>query len=155
MKYQIKGIMHLLGAVVLMLLILSGCNQKASAEKEHKSVNEVEEMRIHVLDIHDEIMPRIGTLMQLKRELKEKTAQLDTTIVIQQEQKEALLAAIKQLEAADEAMMQWMRTYKDPADSVSEKKALQYLKLKEQEIFEVKEKMQNSEAAAKTLLIEN
>lgn len=52
-------------------------------------------------------------------------------------------------------MMQWMRTYKDPADSVSKEEAMEYLKLKEQEILEVKEKIQESEAAAKALLKDN
>ena len=105
--------------------------------------------------VHDEIMPHMGTLMNLKKQLREKAAAMDSAQNTEKEQLRSIRASIEQLEVADEAMMQWMRTYKDPADSVGKEEALEYLKLKEQEILEVKEKMQDSEATAAALLGNN
>lgn len=148
-----------LQAVLLLLLsvfILSSCNQNASEEKEApEAPSPVEQKRSEVMAIHDEIMPGMGTLMNLKKQLKEKAAAMDSAKGIDKEQLDAIRTSIEQLKIADEEMMQWMRTYKDPADSVSEKEAIAYLELKEQEIHEVKEKMQESEAAAKALLNDN
>jgi hypothetical protein len=142
---------------ILMLLlpvfIFSSCNQNASEKKEAATVPDaVEKKRSEVMTIHDAIMPEMGTIMNLKKQLKEKAAAMDSTGSIYKEQLDSIYFSIEQLEAADEAMMQWMRTYKDPADSVSKEEAIEYLELKEEEILEVKEKMQESEATARALL---
>ena len=151
-------IKHLQVVFILLLsvFILSSCNQNTSEKKEATGApGPVEEKRSEVMAIHDEIMPRMGTLMNLKKQLKEKAAAMDSTQSIDQEQLVSIQASIEQLEVADEAMMQWMRTYKDPADSVSHEEAIEYLELKEQEIIEVKEVMQESEATARALLNDN
>lgn len=114
--------------------------------------DEVEALKQEVMGVHDAFMPRIGTLMNLKRQLKEKAAQLDTAKEADKEQAAALALAIKDLEEADEAMMQWMRTYKDPSHAEGKAIALQYLELKKREILVVKRQMESSEAAAKSTL---
>ena len=151
-------IKHLQAVFILLLSlsIFSSCNQKNSEKEEAIAVpGEVEEKRSEVMAIHDEIMPRIGTLMNLKKQLRERAAAMDSAQNTDKEQLFSIRASIEQLEMADEAMMQWMRTYTDPADSVSKQEAMEYLELKEQEILEVKEKMQDSEATAAALLGDN
>ena len=156
MKYRKKTVRCFLEAAVLMLLTLSACSQNTDEKKEATgTLDAVEKKRSEVMAVHDEIMPGMGTLMNLKKQLKEKAAAMDSAQSIDQEQLVSIQVSIEQLEEADEAMMQWMRTYKDPADSVNENEAIAYLELKEQEIHEVKEKMQESEAAAKALLNDN
>jgi small-conductance mechanosensitive channel len=157
MKYQRKIVRCFLEAAVLLLLVtLSACNQNTSGKKEDsKTPDAVEKKRSEVMAIHDAIMPEMGTIMKLKKQLKGKVAAMDSTKGRDKEQLVSFRASIEQLETADEAMMQWMRTYKDPADSVSKEEAMEYLELKEQEILAVKEKMQESQAAAKALLNEN
>ena len=148
-----------LQAVLLLLLsvfILSSCSQNTSEEKEApEAPSPVGQKRSEVMAIHDEIMPGMGALMNLKKRLRGRTETMDSVHSADKERLVSIQASIEQLEEADEAMMQWMRTYKDPADSISEKEAMEYLELKEQEILEVKEKMQESEAAAKALLNDN
>ena len=142
--------------LILSVFAISSCNENSSEKKEAtETLGAVEEKRNKVMAIHDEIMPHVGTLMNLKKQLREKAAAMDSTQDIDKEQLVSIHVSIEQLEVADEAMMQWMRTYKDPADSVSKEEAMEYLELKEQEILEVKEKIQESEAAAKTLLNDN
>ena len=112
----------------------------------------MEALKAEVMAVHDEIMPRIGTLMNLKKQLKEKAAQLDTIAAGNKAEATASMGAIKELEKADEAMMQWMRTYEDPDQAMGKDKALEYLELKKKEILLVKKQMEASEAAARDLL---
>lgn len=137
---------------LLLTLTLFSCKQQASEVESGKAPNKVEALKQEVMGIHDKIMPRIGTLMHLKKQLNKKAAQLDTTRETDKRQAAALQLAIKDLEQADEAMMQWMRTYEDPDLAEGQAKALEYLALKKKEILTVKEQMESSETAAKSLL---
>jgi phage tail tape-measure protein len=157
MKNQKKIVKFFLEAAVLLLLVtLSACNQNTSGKKEDtKTPDAVEKKRSEVMAIHDAIMPEMGTIMNLKKQLKEKASAMDSTGSTDKEQLDSIYFSVEQLEEADEAMMQWMRTYKDPADSVNENQAIDYLELKKQEIVEVKEIMQESQENARALLNEN
>jgi hypothetical protein len=143
---------HLYPFLIALLLAFSlfSCNKQTSAAENKKAPGEVEALKQEVMRVHDETMPRIGTLMNLKKRLKDELAQTDTTDGGNKEK--ALLLAIKQLEEADEAMMQWMRTYDEPDQTVGKAKALEYLELKKEEIYMVKEKMEASETAARAML---
>ena len=48
----------------------------------------------------------------------------------------------------DEAMMDWMRNYKNPSGEMTEDQALKYLKEKMKSIKEVKQKINTSKAEA-------
>lgn len=56
-----------------------------------------------VMAIHDEVMPKMGTLGKLVGELKSK---VDTTATGQEYE-----AAMKDLQEANKAMMDWMRSF--------------------------------------------
>lgn len=124
---------------IAFLSIITACNQK----------NRVEKLKAEVMAIHDEVMPEMGTLMNLQKELKDKISDLDTT---DKSMADSLRRLVKQLEEADEAMMQWMRNYKDPSPEMSEEKALEYLESKKESITEVKNKINASKAAAQAAL---
>lgn len=124
---------------ITFLSIITACNQK----------NRVEKLKAEVMAIHDEVMPEMGTLMNLQKELKDKISHLDTT---DQSMADSLRRLVKQLEEADEAMMQWMRNYKDPSPEMSEEEALEYLESKKESITEVKNKINTSKAAAQAAL---
>lgn len=124
---------------IAFLSIITACNQK----------NRVEKLKAEVMAIHDEVMPEMGTLMNLQKELKDKISDLDTT---DKSMADSLRRLVKQLEEADEAMMQWMRNYKDPSPERSEKEALEYLESKKESITEVKNKINTSKAAAQAAL---
>lgn len=101
---------------LLLTLALFSCQQTSDAENKD-APDEVEALRQEVMGVHDAIMPGVGTLMSLKKRLREQAAQLDTTKEADKEKAAAITAAIKDLEAADEAMMQWMRIYQDPSQA--------------------------------------
>ncbi|MFH6983344.1 viral A-type inclusion protein [Marinoscillum luteum] len=122
----------------LLALLLASCS----------SVNEVEKLKAEVMEVHDEVMPEMGNLMNLKKQLKDKIAYPDSIGGSAEE----LDRLIHNLEAADESMMEWMRNYKDPSPEMSEEEALKYLQNKMESIREVKQKINSSKAAAEAVL---
>ncbi len=143
---------HLQAVLILLLpiFIFSSCNQKPAENKEvTETADEVETMRNEVMAIHDEVMSEMGTLMNLKKQLKAKISQTDST---EEKKADSLQQLVAQLEEADEAMMEWIRTYKEPSAEMSREEALEYLEMKKKEILEVKEKIHRSETAAKEAL---
>src|SRR5690606_853108 len=77
--------------------------------KEAKKTPEGPTQMEQVMAIHDEVMPKMGKLGKLVGQLKSK---VDTTEVGQQYE-----AAMKDLQEANTAMMDWMRDFGDRFDS--------------------------------------
>ena len=129
---------NLIVFTTLLALLLASCS----------NVNEVEKLKAEVMEVHDEVMPEMGNLMNLIKQLKDKIADLDSIGGGTEE----LDQLIHNLEEADEAMMAWMRNYKDPSPEMSEEEALKYLQDKMESIREVKQKINSSKAAAEAVL---
>lgn len=104
-----------------------------------------------VMAVHDEVMPKMGTIGKLVAELK---AKVDTTEMGQQYE-----TAMKDLQEANRAMMDWMRDFGDRFDSdeilngkeLTEEKQ-QWLDEEEEKVKVVKEKMNSSIKRAEALL---
>jgi Sec-independent protein translocase protein TatA len=104
-----------------------------------------------VMAVHDEVMPKMGTLGKLVGELKEK---VDTTEVGQEYEK-----AMKDLQKANRAMMNWMKNFGDRFDSdeilygkeLSEQKQ-QWLNEEEEKVNALKEQINGSIERAEALL---
>jgi len=90
--------------VFSLILLVAVCSCKTKKENEAKPT----QMDV-VIDIHDEVMPKMGTLARLAEELKSK---VDTTAQGQQYE-----AAMKELQDANKAMMDWMGNFNDRFDS--------------------------------------
>jgi len=118
-----------------------------------QSEDKVEKIRKEVFAIHDEIMPEMGSLMGLKREIKNKVHLLDSLGIDTDVDK--LSAITQELDEADEAMMQWMRDFKDPTEETSEVEALKYLEQELKNIKKVRDKFDSSKEKAKKELFNN
>lgn len=134
---------HLLLAFVFLLFNL--------ACKEEKKTPEGPTQMEQVMAIHDEVMPKMGKLGKLVGQLKSK---VDTTEVGQQYE-----AAMKDLQEANTAMMDWMRDFGGRFDSdeilngkeLTEEKQ-QWLDEEEEKVKIVKEKINGSIERAEALL---
>jgi hypothetical protein len=123
-----------------------GADQVAALEKE-------------VLGIHDEVMPRMGEIMALKKGLSQKIAQLDSlqqegasSTTLAQERQQAL-DLTTQLIRADSLMMGWMYEYKgDSAKALPAGEALEYFRLEKDKIVHVQEVTTNSIQEAREFL---
>lgn len=109
--------------------------------------SEREKMYTEVMEIHDRVMPEMGTIHRLKKQLKA----IDTTGVGASTYP-AILTHLGILENADEAMMSWMAEFSNPTTDTKEAIALEYLKNEREKISAVRDQMLNSINATKSLL---
>jgi predicted nucleic acid-binding Zn-ribbon protein len=103
-----------------------------------------------MMDVHDEVMPRMDEIMKLKRQLQEEIANSPDMVV---ERKQELENIISNLDSASNSMMTWMHRineFNPLADSVNQEKAREYLESEMEEIKKVKELMIESIDKAKT-----
>jgi len=118
--------------------------------KESKKVEETSLME-QVLDIHDEVMPKMGTLGKLVGQLKPMADSLGAESI------EA--KAMKDLQQANKSMMDWMQGFGnrfDPEEimngkELSEEKE-QWLKEEEEKVKKVKEDINSSIQRAEEIL---
>ena len=82
---------------------------------------DVQKLHDEVMVIHDEVMPEMGTIHKLKKELKKKLDSEGDNI-----DEADIQNNIKALDYADEAMMGWMHQFKMPKDQ-SDDQLLEYL----------------------------
>ena len=119
--------------------------------KEEKKAPEGSSQMEEVMAIHDEVMPKMGTIGKLVGDLK---AKVDTTEMGQKYE-----VAMKDLQDANTAMMDWMKDFGDRFnhEEILEGKELsvekqQWLDEEEEKVKEVKEKINGSIARAEALL---
>ncbi len=133
--------------VLLLLFIITLCWACKTEPKATDAPTQMEE----VMAIHDEVMPKMGKLGKLVATLKEK---VDTT-----EQGKQYEAAMKELQASNQAMMDWMKGFGDRFDSdeILEGKALtpqkqEWLNEEEVKVEALREQINSSIAQAEKLL---
>jgi len=131
--------MHKLLYLLLLPLVLLACGQDKAAIKETDA---------RAIELHDEVMPKMGEIIALKGEIKAKIESLDSTST----DKAALEAAYEALVKGEDGMKDWMHNYQMP----DYKKSLEELKpvaeFQLQAIEKVKAQMESSIADAKVLL---
>ncbi len=119
--------------------------------KEQKKVEEGPSQMEEVMAVHDEVMPKMGKLGKLVGELKSK---VDTTAIGQEYE-----SAMKELQEANNAMMEWMMNFGNRFDSdeildgkeLTEEKQ-QWLNEEEVKVEALREQINSSIAKAETLL---
>ncbi len=130
--------------VLAFILISVSCKQ---GKKTSEGPTQMEK----VMAIHDEVMPKMGTIGKLVGELKPK---VDSTEMGQQYE-----VAMKDLQEANTAMMDWMKDFGDRFNheeilngkELSEEKQ-RWLDEEEEKVKVVKEKINGSIARAEALL---
>ncbi len=138
---KMKNILYTLA--IVSLISFSSC-------KETKKVDEPSKME-HVMSIHDEVMPKMGTLGKLVGQLKPMADSLGAESV------EA--KAMKDLQEANRSMMDWMQGFGDRFDSeeimngkeLSDEKK-QWLKEEEDKVQQVRENINSSIERAEEIL---
>ncbi len=124
----------------LLFLFLFSCTSK---EKQ------IESLKSEVIDIHDEVMPRMNEVMQLKKELVERGNSIDSSQI---ETLAEIQSHILYLEEADEEMMNWMRNYDPEMKDMTEEEKIAYLKKEKVSIKLVKQIMMSAITESKLYL---
>ena len=114
---------HILTLIILSTTLLLGSCQSSTTTEADPTLERAQTIYAEAIAVHDEVMPRMDELMQLRQKLELRVTSMqeqpeeDYADSLQQMQ-----TAIQNLRDADEAMMQWMRSVqKVPgADETSE-----------------------------------
>jgi hypothetical protein len=125
------------------------------------SGDSVKEAENEVFALHDEVMPKMGDMMKLRKELNQRIASLDslkatgsaTATLRTDEEKEQAILLSRNLNNADSLMMDWMNHYNgDTLTKLSPDEALRYLADQKDQITDVKTKVNTSIEQAKQFL---
>ena len=101
----------LLTAAILSTTLLLGSCQSSTTSEADPSLERAQTIYTEAIAVHDEVMPRMDEIMQLRQKLQLRVESM-------QEQPEEdyadslrqMQTAIENLQEADQAMMQWMRS---------------------------------------------
>lgn len=132
-------------------LLLIGCLFVIGCKEEKKA--EASQMK-KVMAIHDEVMPKMGTIGNLVGELSEKEKENST-----EEMTFKYLEARKDLQAAHKSMMDWMQGFGDrfdPDEILNDKELTaekqKWLDEEEEKIKALRDQINSSIEKAKTLI---
>ena len=121
----------------------------------------VKDTEAAVFEIHDEVMPKMGEIMKLQKQLKQRMVAIDSlagqetpSVALRtNEEKEQAMRLNRQLAQADSLMMDWMSNYKsDTLTALKPEQAIQYLEAEKQKITDVQKKTNNSIMDARQFL---
>ena len=97
---------------VLMVVVLAGCQSATTSEADGK-LAEAQEIYAETMALHDEVMPRMEMLMHLRQKLQLRVDALqEEDEIAYADSLRNMQEAVQSLQAADRAMMQWMRNVK-------------------------------------------
>lgn len=128
---------------LLMVLAFSACNTEQSSEEQRWD---------EMMAIHDEVMPKMGDLNRLSRDIR---AQLDTVPPVDTLLKLQQLDLLIRLGKAEEGMMLWMNELEvldDLRAAKSHQEIMRYLETEKQRISTVRDSMNASIEAGKAAL---
>jgi len=133
--------------ILLFVMLVSACSKtQPAAEADTESDNPNQVLYDQVMDVHDEVMPRMDDIMKLKRLLQEQIANTPDMVV---ERKQQLEKIISNLDSASSAMMNWMHEFNPLPDTVDQELAREYLEEEMEKIRKVKTLMLESIDKAK------
>lgn len=105
--------------------------------------------------VHDSVMPAMSDLMRLRKQINQQLTELDAKPASKEltQRKEQGRNLTAELTKAEEGMMDWMHQYNgDTLKTLSEDKALDYLKDQHQKVNAMSQLMRKSITDAQTYL---
>jgi hypothetical protein len=128
----------------------TGCDRKQPLEEgnEPQETKKVRALRKEVVKVHDEVMPLLTDIYQLKINLREKLSSEKPDAAKRRTVEEILV----KLDSADRGMRVWMREFsKVKTEGIPEDEALEKLRDEMKKITKVKNDMIESVQAAKAV----
>lgn len=110
--------LSLFAALFLPLFFVSCKERQHGHDHHHGDHSEIsggnEALYREVMEVHDEVMPKMNDIHRIKTSLKEELANNPGLPESVRKEKESLIV---QLDSAGEGMMDWMRKFDPPSDS--------------------------------------
>ncbi|WP_291778461.1 hypothetical protein [Cecembia sp.] len=123
---------------------------------QNEKIDENQLLKDEVIAIHDEVMPYMGELKSLKKEIDNKLDSLvqhDSLVHAEEIKKLSLLS--EQLDHAFDGMFVWMRQFKAPDADAEKEEAKSYLLDQKEMVQKVNEDIKEALKLAKVELAEN
>lgn len=143
--------------LVSVFILLMSCTSNDSSNQNDTSKTEapskVKTLHKEVMRVHDEAMAKMDFIYQLKKKTKGFIDSLQQDSITHAETLKSARKNIELLDIADESMMAWMRSYRQPKDK-SEAEATEYLQQEQEKIEGVSKLMKDNIAAAEAFLKE-
>ncbi|MCU0352232.1 MAG: hypothetical protein MUD08_00615 [Cytophagales bacterium] len=141
-------------SVVLLTTGLAACTQ---ANREHQHGNatgepKIDSLKSTVMAVHDSVMPKMDEIMNLRLAAQARLRQLDSAAQTDPNQRTQLTELMRRLDAADEAMMQWMQAFDGQMNNKNTEQKTAYLLAEKNRIDSVRNLMLGSIAEGKRLL---
>jgi len=119
---------------LLLVLALAACDKGQNSTSEPAETDNPNQVLYdQVMDVHDEVMPKMDEIMKLKRELQEQIANTPDMVIERKEQLEKMISNLDSastamnLDSASTAMMNWMHEFNPLPDTTEQEKAREYL----------------------------
>ncbi|GHE51985.1 MULTISPECIES: hypothetical protein [Roseivirga] len=130
--------------ILFFFLLVVGCGNAYNPKAQRDAI----------FKVHDEVMPKIGEVMELRRKALQKASEIAEK---EADRAAQLRALAQQLEQANNGMMSWMREWSKNSQKYMEMKAgaseqVEYLKKEMERVTEVKEAINGAIAEAKKAL---
>lgn len=120
-------------ALVALGIALTACNQKKKLE---------DELFKEVMDIHDEVMPEMGTLRSMSKSIQVQIDSLGADSTYQDaSQRKQMEEIVEKLKKANESMMEWMRQFEHVEEGTPHGEVMKYLKEQKRMIEKVRDDM--------------
>ena len=115
-------------------ILAAGCSQGSKEKQKNEDPNK--NLYDQVMDIHDDVMPKMDELYNLKRQLKEKVENSPDLVASKKQEIETTILLI---DSASRGMMRWMNEF-NPEEH-NEDDLRQYLEDEMKRVQQVKETM--------------
>lgn len=134
---------------LITFVLFAACTSDSKPVKVEKPKKNpaIEKLFSEVMEVHDEVMPEMGTIHDLRKSFEEKLT------VAEGDQKANIELMIESLNQADNAMMDWMQQFKMPKEKSDEDK-IDYLTKQKAKIDKVSVSMKSTIESAKKAINE-
>lgn len=133
---------------LIVMILLTSCSGGSKDKKE-------KELQEEVMAIHDEIMPEMSRLEKLSQKLDSVKNSMRSKDNASSSKIEKIEKQKQDLSEAHKSMMQWMRNYERPSDTMEHQQVIEYLEEEKTKIQDVKEKFNSSIKQAEATLNSN
>jgi hypothetical protein len=144
---------------IVLLGLLAACSEKKVSDTTQEQDTTLVSAKLfkEVMSVHDEVMPRMDELMNFKSKAKKKIETLDSLNKIKTKpeyatEKQQLDSLLTDLDAADNAMMDWMHQFDSKMEGKTESQKSEYLKDQQLKVKAMRDKMVYGLDKAKKIL---
>jgi hypothetical protein len=127
----------------IIALAIVGCQKSEHAHHEEANATDSDSTNTilynQVMDIHDEVMPKMEDLYNKKKDLQAKLSASPAADV-----KSKLEAEIAEVDSASKLMEDWMHEFNPPSDTTDKEQIRAYLESEMEKVKRVKEAMVNA-----------